>query len=461
MNIPNYFEGEILSAQPLSKLLTKARLRLFYLGKNRNRGFMTEEFASKLLKTLPYTPVVGIYDNRIDDFLGHSIDKEEARTYGVAAANPNITKEKYLDKDGVEREYYCADVILHTGRFSNAKKIIGKKHSLELDKNSIKGEWRKIDGQEYFFYSDARFLGLSVLGDNKEPCFEGSAFFSLIDEYNECLKKINGGREMIINYELSCLNNLFEQLNPLNEEGERIINKIILNGDTEKALIFDLKTKEHSIITFSTELEEQTLTEDSFDKTNDNQKTENETTVVENFIQADYGENIKNAEPISSLLVDATKKKCYELLENKFGSIDKVIENYENLEQKIQEQNNKIVELENNFTTKEIERNSLSEENISLKEKIKEYELKEKEMILQKYEKTISASSYDLLKEKINDFSAIDLEKEILYTINQENPSAAFSSAFFAGVNTSADDDEGLDEISRKIKRFQQKNKNN
>ena len=47
----------------LSPVLSKSRCRIFYKGQNRNATFITDEFAEKLISTLPYTPVKGIYDN--------------------------------------------------------------------------------------------------------------------------------------------------------------------------------------------------------------------------------------------------------------------------------------------------------------------------------------------------------------------------------------------------------------
>ena len=46
-----------------SETISKARCRVFYKGINRNGTYITEAFAEKLLSTISYTPVKGIYDN--------------------------------------------------------------------------------------------------------------------------------------------------------------------------------------------------------------------------------------------------------------------------------------------------------------------------------------------------------------------------------------------------------------
>ena len=179
MNIPVSFPISVFenSGEKISDTLTKKRVRIFYRGENRNGSYISDEFAEQLLKTLPYAPVKGIYNE--DDFEGHGKERTEGRIYGVVPENPNTTWEKHLDEDGVEREYACADVYLFTALYEEANEIDGKGQSMELYGPSIKGEWIRIGGKELYRYTDACFLGLQVLGDNATPCFQGSAFFSL------------------------------------------------------------------------------------------------------------------------------------------------------------------------------------------------------------------------------------------------------------------------------------------
>lgn len=162
------------------------RCRIFYRGKNRNGSFISDEFAEKLVSTLPYTPIKGIYENEDKDFAAHSIPSE-GRIYGVVPEKNNFAWEKHLDDDGVEREYACTDVIYYTALYEEAGEINDKSQSMELYRPSIQGEWQVIDGDEYFVFKDASFLGLQVLGEKVEPCFEGAAFFSL---YEDLIKKI-------------------------------------------------------------------------------------------------------------------------------------------------------------------------------------------------------------------------------------------------------------------------------
>ena len=55
---------------------------------------------------------------------------------------------------------------------------------MELDINSIEGDWANIEGVEYFVYTSAKIMGLCVIGSH-EPCFSVSKFFEKKqEEYN-------------------------------------------------------------------------------------------------------------------------------------------------------------------------------------------------------------------------------------------------------------------------------------
>ena len=167
--------------EPFNETISKTRVRIFYKGENRNGSYITDEFAEKLLKSIPYSPIKGIYSNDEQDYEGHGAERTEGRVYGVVAAEPNVTWEPHLDPDGVERTYACVDGLIYTALYEEAKQIVGKSQSMEIYRPSIKGDWKEINGKNYFVYTDGCFLGLQVLGDKKEPCFEGAGFFSLFE----------------------------------------------------------------------------------------------------------------------------------------------------------------------------------------------------------------------------------------------------------------------------------------
>ena len=67
---------------------------------------------------------------------------------------------------------------LWTEQFPEVKDVIesGKPQSMELDDEHLQGDWEtNAAGVEFFIINDAVISKLCILGDDVEPCFEGSA----------------------------------------------------------------------------------------------------------------------------------------------------------------------------------------------------------------------------------------------------------------------------------------------
>lgn len=126
-NIPTTIDVSIYGQiEQITPTLSKCRVRTFYKGMNRNRTYISDEFASQLIASLPYAPVKGIFDAEELDYEDHGKDNTDGRVYGVIMENPNFAWEEHLDNDGVTRTYACADAILLTGLYPEAKLIPGK-----------------------------------------------------------------------------------------------------------------------------------------------------------------------------------------------------------------------------------------------------------------------------------------------------------------------------------------------
>lgn len=177
--IPSSFTASIIEGlQPTSNpMISRARVATFYTGANRNHSFFTESVASNIITRVIGTPVVGFFDESKGDFYKHTSPKE-AQTYGHIPEEPNFAWQDIKDEDGVVRSYACFDVYLYTGRHPEAKNIVGKKQSMELDPKTITGSWKVVGGQEVFVYDEAMVSGFCVLGDDYTPCFEGASFFA-------------------------------------------------------------------------------------------------------------------------------------------------------------------------------------------------------------------------------------------------------------------------------------------
>ena len=81
-SIPDIFDVEVYGdVAEINQTLSKARCRIFYKYENRNGGYITDEFAEKLISTVPYAPIKGIFDGEAGDFRDHGWERTEGRIY--------------------------------------------------------------------------------------------------------------------------------------------------------------------------------------------------------------------------------------------------------------------------------------------------------------------------------------------------------------------------------------------
>lgn len=186
-SIPTSTSVEFVSLTPLNPLISKCEIKVLYTGLNRNKSFITKEVANKMAQSLPGTPIVGEFLTQ--DFGDHGeedlvIDENGLRfvkstvPYGFIPTDAKIWWQNFLDCDGVEREYLLTEGYLWTGRYPETQRVISKGNgqSMELDRDSLVGEWTKNDNAEfeYFNIDEAFFSALCILGEDVEPCFEGA-----------------------------------------------------------------------------------------------------------------------------------------------------------------------------------------------------------------------------------------------------------------------------------------------
>ena len=211
-NVPVFIK-DIEQQDDGMKTYTKAKLKVFYIGETPDHRLFTKDFSDKVIQTLPLTPVVGFYSEEDEDFKGHNSIQY---VYGVV---PDAAEMSYEKDEESGNTFFVTDVILYTERKDNigkvANKIIGKQHSLELDPDSLKYKINR-DNQGRFLnieFTEGKFVGLSVLGDNETPAFTGSGFFSINEDLElmtECKDKFdkflnllnnNGGNIEVFNSE--------------------------------------------------------------------------------------------------------------------------------------------------------------------------------------------------------------------------------------------------------------------
>lgn len=189
ISIPVENTIEIINVVPVNPLISKCQIKVCYVGDepNRNRSIITKEVATKLANSIPGSPIVGFYNEHEEDFEEHnrSIEiangqiriKELTRPYGFVDLNAKVWFQKFMD-EGIEREYLVTEGWLWTGQYPECARIVekGNNHSMELDDKIIDAYWTK-DGNgkpKFFIINEAIMSKLCILGENSEPCFEGS-----------------------------------------------------------------------------------------------------------------------------------------------------------------------------------------------------------------------------------------------------------------------------------------------
>ena len=382
---------------PYNQVLSKARVRIFYKYGNRNGSYITDEFADKLVSSLPYAPVKGIYSATENDFTGHGDARDLGRIYGIVPQDFNFAWEDHLDKDGIVRTYACADVLLFTALYPEAHQILGSSQSMEIYRPSIKGSWEMIDGEEYYVYTDGCFLGLQTLGEKVEPCFEGSAFFSLYDSLKELVEKMEkfsynkGGRKEMVKRISELLNTEAEKYSVYN---------VVETEDKKTAYLFNLEDNKFQICEFTIGEEDAITLGDLQDL------------YMFNATEAEYNAlfEIKEAE------IDLTTVK------ETYASVENLTKEKSELEQKVadfENQNSTLIQEKEtalaDYANAQQTINTLQENINTLESFKKEVEDKQKSAIVEKYSQKLNEEQMKTVTENLDSYSVVDLEKELAY----------------------------------------------
>lgn len=183
-NIPIYFDNAVIvsPAEPIngSTGLNRLKVGVFTKYGNRNGSYIKDDVAEMMIAsaTKGDTPVVGFFDPESKNWASHT-GPTLASAYGYVEYFDGW--QPFKDTDGVERDYAVFSVVLFTKYFNEANFVVGQNQSMELDINSIEGDWANIGDTEYFVYTKAEIMGLCIIGDH-EPCFSVSSFFSKNDD---------------------------------------------------------------------------------------------------------------------------------------------------------------------------------------------------------------------------------------------------------------------------------------
>ena len=397
---------EFINLQPLdiNPLMSACDVKVLYIGQNRNGSYIDKATATEMSKTLRGCPIAGWFIEEKDDFGDHGeqlvIDGKGARfnkltrPYGFVPPESKVWFQFFEDTDEFGntclREYLMCQAYLWTGQFPECANVIENSNpqSMELDKDSLKGHWATDNntGMEFFIINDAIFSQLCILGDDVEPCFEGSQFlqssnfsldgdfvkelYSMMKELTYALKNQEGGTSMDPNVE-----------NVTNEFSEA---EVVENAEVEAAV-------------------EQTPAE-NFDN---NQGEIEQSSVVENENNIeDFAKNEKEE--------DEKKNEAEKPDEENKDEEPAKEENDEDKKEKEPKKDHALVavELQEQLDKLQEEFSLLQAENAELKAFKKEVEGKQKDDLIASFYMLSDADKEEVIKNKDN-YSLDDIEKEL------------------------------------------------
>ena len=374
--IPIYFDSVVIASptMPISSdnpELGRLKVGVFTKYGNRNGSYITDEIAELLISSATHgdTPVVGFFDPESKSWAGHT-GPLLASAYGYVESFEGW--QPFTDTDGIEREYAVFSVVLFNKYFDEAKLVVGQHQSMELDRETIQGDWAEIDNQEYFVYTNAAIMGLCIIGEH-EPCFSVSTFFAKEDnnyasQYEKFSSLLSGLKEQV------------EEAEHKQKGGEQPMED--LNKDVGTPA-------------------EEPVTEP----------------VIEPVAEpepAPAAEPEVEAEPAAE---PAAEPVDFEALQNSIAELTnqnaELTTNYENAQSRIAEleqaladataatetANNRITELENSIAQYEAEKAAIEEE--------------KKNQLIKKYEKLIDEEEITQIRSEVSNFSYSELESKL------------------------------------------------
>ena len=363
---------EFINLQPLeiNPLMSSCEIKVLYLGENRNHSYITKDVATEMAKTLRGAPIVGYYKEEKDDFADHGermiFDDEGikfeclTRPYGFVAPDAKVWFQKFDDVDEfgntITREYLMTTGYLWTGQYEECKSVVegGKPQSMELDEESLEGHWstNSKTGMDFFIINDAIFSKLCILGEDVEPCFEGSSITA--PEVSKTFTKMDDNFK-------KTLYAMMQDLKFALEGGQKMIIDEAETKVTEPEVVeteAEITAEETSIETEATVEEETTLEteESSEDKDTEDQSVlaENDNSIEdqssqENFTKADDKDEEEESKDANDSKEDSESEEDDEDKEYKCGESDKKEKSYSLLETELAETKAAYADLEQKY----------------------------------------------------------------------------------------------------------------
>ena len=369
---------EFINLKPLdiNPLMSACEIKVLYLGENRNHSFINKEVATEMAKTLRGAPIVGYFKTEKNDFADHGnrmiLDDEGikfecmTKPYGFVSPDAKVWFQTFEDTDEFGntevREYLMTTGYLWTGQFEECTVATdeGRPHSMELDEKTLNGHWsiNRNTNMEFFIINDAIFSKLCILGEDVEPCFEGSSvtapqvssnFTKIDDEFKKTLFNmmqelqfaLQGGQQMENEVQVPETEVVVETPAVEVEQYTENVSASVEEPSTENTNVEEVSAVVENDFAASKKDEEEKDNEKSSETEEKEEASDNEDEEEKkkkNFAKEEEKDEEKSQEKSDAQEAkkdeEEDKKKKYELLELEFAALQT---NYSELEAKYNE----------------------------------------------------------------------------------------------------------------------------
>ena len=478
---------EFIESSRISPFCSKVQIKVCYVGDepNRNRSVITKEVATEMAPTLRGCPIVGFYNESKKDFEEHNQQinisngewkiTDTTTPYGFIDLNAKIWFATYIDDEKVERTYLCTEGYIWDHAYPEAERIKtkGNNHSMEIDEGTLDAKWAEDENgfPEFFIINEAFISKLCILGEDYEPCFEGSQItsfslviedsfqqkmYSMMNEIKDLLT--GGGTKVFTTYSVkigdalwSALYSYIENTYPQADKfgySKYSIDGVFEEGDQKFAVLCDSNNKYYRLnFSFSEdqELQVETSLTEMTDYSASSQFAESE---VDVYI-ADYVKKKEEEEKNKGKDDEEDKKDSEEQSEKKEkeGSEEDPEEDEDKKKKKFSynslDEIPEYVDLRTKFSNLETQVATLNKTIAELNEEITplrsfktQAERKEKEDMISRFYMLSDEDKKDVV-EKIDTYSLEDIEAKLSILCvrnkvsfsddNQKNPETTFS----------------------------------
>ena len=351
VSIPVDNTVEFINFTQISPLISKCQIKVLYIGQNRNGTYISKEVATEMGKKLPGSPIVGYFNFENGDYEEHNREieiKEDkfaiidtTKPYGFVDVNAKVWFQKFIDDGDKEREYLVTEGYIWSGVYPESARITksGNNQSMELNKDSVKGNWAGgVNSDERFFIiNEAIIEKLCILGENFEPCFEGSQIKSQFSLQTE-LAELKSAMFSMINELKNALNEGGSDASMVTETLNEVVEETV---DTAEVVEETPAAEVVEDVVAAEEVVEETPAEDFKKKEEDEEENSEDNSDKEESTETEDNSEEDNSEEDD----EDKKKKKYNLEE--VVEYTELVSKYEELSQAyaaLEQRNNELAE---------------------------------------------------------------------------------------------------------------------